>query len=232
MPRKLEESIIRDCIDHCASNELVVVPPGIGDVGLSDYFSEKTKALRAQKHLATPPERCGLALRFPEPNQGESEIDEFFESPRAFSHNRPFFGCFMIDITSYRNNPEHSYFQQLKTFMSDNSDDMVFILVLEADSISDVNRIRRSISTAGVFRTVSLKKPDPERIAAYIDESLGKKASEPEEVLAFFGAHPDFRIADNFIEYTRRVLTGSRRKAFTSFKKEFESYNSYKNLGY
>lgn len=232
MPKKIENSVIKDCIEHCESNELVIVPPGIEDVGLGDYFAEKTKMLRSLWNLETPEDKCGLALRFPEPNQSQDEIDNFFESPRAFSHNRPFYGCFMIDISSYRGNTDHEYIQQLKTYMADNSEDIVFVLIMEADSLTDVNRLRKSISSSGVFRTVILKRPSPERISSYIDEVLGRKASNPEEVLDFFKAHPDFKIADNFIEYTKRVLSGNRHQAFRSFKDDFESFNSHRTIGY
>ena len=228
MHKKLYEKTLERCRAISLSNEILVIPPTIDDAGLVDYFSEKTSGIRQGKHLADPIEKCGLMLQFPKPIQGKDEVNQFFDSPRVFNRNRPFYGCFMIDITSYSNNLEHPFFEKLKTYIAENSADIVFLLVVASDNETEIKQIRKALSSCSSFRLSYLETPDSVRVVEYLIDKLGKDSIPDKTVYdlnLFFSAHPDFRIADILVDYVTKTDKESIASCVSSFICDFNSFN-------
>lgn len=229
MNRKISEEIIEKCRKTCLSNELIVIPPSIEDAGLIDYFSEKTAAIKREKNLFEPLENCGLMLQFPRPGQGLDELYSFFDSPRAFNRNRPFHGCFMIDISSYKNSLNSEYFELLKTFIAENSDDMVFLLVVASDEPDKINMFRKSLSSCGVFIHSRLETPTENAIIDYILGNREETKDSVDSMRKFFSCHSDFRIADNYLEFIKNHQLMGVDADFNNFMADFDSFNNDTN---
>ena len=226
MIRKIGEEILDRCRKSCLSNELIVVPPGIEDAGLVDYFAEKTAAIKKEKNLPGQVESCGIMLQFPRPTQRVEEVYSFFDSPRAFNRNRPFFGCFMVDISFYADYVQSDYFELLKTFIAENSDNMVFLLVVESDDQDKINRIRKSLSSCGIFILSRLEAPTADAVVDYILVHSGEMQKDIAPMREFFTKHPDFRIADNYLEFRRKHKAMGLASDFHAFVTDFNSFNT------
>lgn len=228
MNRKLDDKTLERCRTFCLSNELLVIPPTIDDAGLMDYFFEKTSKVKQEKYLVEPIEKCGLMLQFPKPTQGQEEVNLFFDSPRVFNRNRPFHGCFMIDISSYGNNIEHPFFEKLKTYIAENLDCIVFLLVVASDNENVIKQIRKALSSCGNFRLSSLDTPSSVRVVEYVTTKLGQDNFSEKclsDLNMFFSAHPDFRIADSIIDYATKSNDESISSSLSSFISDFNSFN-------
>ena len=229
MYRKVSNEMLEKCRVSCLSNELIVIPPEIEDAGLKDYFAEKTAAIKKEKNLFEPAEACGLMLQFPRPGQRLDEVYSFFDSPRAFNRNRPFHGCFMIDISSYKDCIQSEYFELLKSYIAENSDNIVFLLVVASDDPDEVNLFRKSLSSCGIFVLSHLDVPSAESIVEYVLGFSGEKGTDIEVMRKFFSDHPDFRIADNYLEFRKKHQAMGLNSDFPAFMEDFNSYHTDTN---
>lgn len=163
-------------LNNLSTNELVVIPDE-GDFGFGEYMTEKTSRIISQKRLRTSIERNLLLLRYPAGENTEMEMRRFFISPKICAEHGIFQGCFVVDITDYRNRMDSERFQNLLSYIRENREIHFILLLFEKDR-SKADQVYSFLNSKDYFDKVTFSYPSAERIAEYITEKFSEHTLE------------------------------------------------------
>ncbi len=214
------------------SNEILVVPKSVKDVGQDDYFTLKAKALWDRSSHRVPFEKSAMALRFPSPDDTRKKVDGFFDSPRDFMNNMVFTGCLAIDISAYCDPKARAgnYFCELKSFLAAERN-VVFLLLVRTDRRSEVVDLVRSLDDSIQLRQVNLTRPSSESLVRYTDEALGGGFSDA-GLERLFRNGRDFQIADRFIDYVGTLPSRDPADLISSYLSTYRLHANRSEMGY